>query len=176
MRYPALIQCLYSLLMLLPQSRSFSVLYQRLHSVPSLALMQLEQQRNGGGHAAPADASAATPCGDGSYLEVDLDSQLETFKEVLENHVLRDTLQRREKMPAIEFMVAGFPTAGLPRGVAPDKPPVGVGEVSLQASKRLSVRLAEPAGPPAAGGVAGVVGGGSGPGSAGSEGPRRNSL
>lgn len=48
---------MYGLLMLLPQSTAFKTLHARLHSVPALALLQLDQCSSPGG--APAESSAA---------------------------------------------------------------------------------------------------------------------
>lgn len=50
---------------------------------------------------------------------------LETFKHVLGQHVLQDTVQRREKMPVIEFMVGGYQT-----GVGPRAAAVGAADVA----------------------------------------------
>lgn len=54
-QHPDLVRCMYGLLMLLPQSDAFKMLHARLHSVPTLALLQLEVEgpagrpRNGRG-------------------------------------------------------------------------------------------------------------------------------
>lgn len=57
-QHPDLVRCMYGLLMLLPQSDAFKMLHARLHSVPTLALLQLEvdggssgKGRNGRGKA-----------------------------------------------------------------------------------------------------------------------------
>lgn len=47
-KFPDLIRAMYGLLMLLPQSSAFKTLHARLHSVPTLALMQLDGQTQGG--------------------------------------------------------------------------------------------------------------------------------
>ena len=42
-RYPALMRAMYSLLMLCPQSNAFQILHARLSSIPTMALLQLEE-------------------------------------------------------------------------------------------------------------------------------------
>lgn len=57
-RYPALVRAMYGLLMLLPQGDAFKTLHARLHGVPTLALLQLEDN-------AAAAAAAAGSSGGG---------------------------------------------------------------------------------------------------------------
>ena len=78
-RYPALMRAMYSLLMLCPQSTSFQTLQARLSSVPTLALLKLNDAGDaaddaaaarGGGSGASSgedgDGAAAAAGGDGS--------------------------------------------------------------------------------------------------------------
>lgn len=53
-RYPDLMRAMYSLLMLCPQSRAFHTLHARLSSIPTLALLKL----NDSAGAAAAEAAA----------------------------------------------------------------------------------------------------------------------
>lgn len=58
-RYPDLMRAMYSLLMLCPQSRAFHTLHARLSSIPTLALLKLNDPR----------APDEEPCKGGSDTE-----------------------------------------------------------------------------------------------------------
>jgi len=86
-RYPALIRSMYGLLMLLPQSTAFKTLHARLHSVPALALLQLEQccPSSAGGEA--AGTSGREPEVSTFKHHVDYPSMLILFRQLQEKHV-----------------------------------------------------------------------------------------
>jgi vacuole morphology and inheritance protein 14 len=57
-RYPDLMRAMYSLLMLCPQSRAFHTLHARLSSIPTLALLKLNDGAGAAAAAAAAEVAA----------------------------------------------------------------------------------------------------------------------
>lgn len=57
-RYPDLMRAMYSLLMLCPQSRAFHTLHARLSSIPTLALLKLNDGAGAAAEAAAAEVAA----------------------------------------------------------------------------------------------------------------------
>lgn len=86
-KYPALLRSMYGLLMLLPQSTAFKTLHARLHSVPALALLQLDQHSTAAsserGNIDQKDAPASCPF---KHL-VDYPAMLSQFRQLQESHV-----------------------------------------------------------------------------------------
>ncbi len=70
---------MYGLLMLLPQSTAFKTLHARLHSVPALALLQLDQHSNPAGMS-PGSADREPPASCPFKHLVDYPAMLAQFR------------------------------------------------------------------------------------------------
>ena len=82
--HPSLLRAMYGLLALLPQSNAFRTLHTRLQSIPTIALMQLEdlsqrQAQGGAGSSGGEAAEAAAAAGPRSAAWADFDSLLDSF-------------------------------------------------------------------------------------------------
>lgn len=88
-RHPALLQAMYGLLQLLPQSDAFRTLHARLHAAPTAALLQLSPPHSGTGNGTPGKSPAETA----AAKQIGFDRLLAHFVQRQEEHA-REEEQR----------------------------------------------------------------------------------
>ncbi|KAG1654361.1 hypothetical protein FOA52_011295 [Chlamydomonas sp. UWO 241] len=155
-RHPDLLRCMYSLLMLLPQSNAWRTLNTRMQSIPIMGMMQLDGASSVGTTAGAPSDSSGSGSGAGAAPIADFPALLSAFRSRQEAHLGIE--ERRGGSGALAGLSAAGATAGAAAGsVSSTLPHEGGVALSQSVPSGAGTAPAGTSAPPAAASTAGVL-------------------